>query len=63
MKFRKLWAKFPLTLLQRCCICDKFGVKAGVHSYWGNGKQGKICWRCTIDMLTTLEIKTNENIG
>lgn len=49
---RKVWAHKPLTFLQRCCICGKFGVKVGIHSYMSGKTRGKICWNCELDLIT-----------
>jgi len=55
---RRILATYPLTLLQRCCLCGKLGVREGIHSYMGVGykgryyTRGKTCMNCFIDLLT-----------
>jgi len=54
-KIRKLWAMRPFVWFQRCCICGRFGVKQGIHSYMTADIEGKICMNCLLDMVTEVE--------
>jgi len=53
----RILATYPFTLLQRCCLCGRLGVKESIHSYMGMGHKdkhythGKICMNCLIDLL------------